>query len=415
MGLVPFRRAGVPPGEKSSLPSCAGGCGGPINSTSNRSGGRWRLRHSVLLGFLGTLFLLVAACSGRQSTWEPAGPVAAKQLELFNVLLWVMVVVFVLVEGALVYAAIRFRRRPGQERPQQVHGNLPLEITWTIIPTVLIMALGIWTVFALFDLEDPPGPPEDVLEVTVTGHQWWWEFEYPDAGGGKRITTANELRIPVDRPVRLSLNSDDVIHSFWVPKLAGKVDVIPTHVNEMWFLADSQEIDILPATFYGQCAEFCGIAHALMRFRVVVLEEADYQAWVRDYGPPPEVTESAQRGKALFAANCSTCHTISGGDDRAPQASRFKGFLTGGAVVTGPNLTDLRTRQSLAAGVMEPDDSVSPPITQEVNLRRWLRDPEDVKPGNYMAARAPIYQVNELRLSDEAIEALIDYLLNLQR
>ena len=371
------------------------------------------------MGMLALFLLLAVACtSDRQSTWDTAGPVAAKQLELFNVLLWVMVAVFVLVEGALLYAIIRFRRRPGQELPAQTHGNLPLEITWTIIPTILIMALGIWTVFTIFDLEEPPASADNVLDVTVTAHQWWWEFEYPDAGGGKRITTANEMKVPVDVPVRLKLLSDDVIHSFWIPKLAGKLDVVPTRSNQMWFQADANDIDEYPATFYGQCAEFCGIAHALMKFQVVVLEQDDFDAWVRNYGPPPEESTRAQEGRLLFQVNCALCHTINPRDpatgksvltydDGPAQGSRMEGFMAGTGVTAAPapNLTDLRSRRSLGAGLLD--------LNQE-NLRRWIHNPEDVKPGTSMAARGLIYQSGDISLSGDEMNSIIAYLLNLQ-
>jgi len=311
----------------------------------------------AFFGLLAALFLLAVACSkGQQSTWDAVGPVADKQLELFNVLLWVMVAVFVLVEGALLYTLIRYRRRPGQERPPQIHGHTALEVTWTIIPTLLILGLGIWSVFTLFELDEPPDDGPEILHVNVTGHQWFFEFEYPDAGGGKRITTANELRIPVDRPVRLNLESDDVLHSFWVPKLAGKVDLIPTRTNHMWFQADRDKIEQeLPATFFGQCAEFCGIAHALMRFRVTVMDQADFDSWVAAYGPPPAITDRAKQGQQVFNVNCSLCHTINGPDDPALAQSRLDGFLTGGEIVPvpGPNLTDLRTRHTLGAGITE--------------------------------------------------------------
>ncbi|PKB81534.1 MAG: cytochrome c oxidase subunit II [SAR202 cluster bacterium Io17-Chloro-G9] len=371
------------------------------------------------LGMLGLLLLLAIGCStDLQSTWDPAGPVASKQLDLFNVLLWVMVAVFVLVEGALLYAIIRYRRRPGQELPAQTHGNLPLEITWTIIPTVLVLALGIWTVFTIFDLDEPPASADNVLDVTVTAHQWWWEFEYPDAGGGKRITTANEMRVPVDVPVRLTLLSDDVIHSFWIPKLAGKLDVVPTRANQMWFQADANEIDEFPATFFGQCAEFCGIAHALMKFRVVVLEQDEYNAWVQNYGPPPEESQRAQDGRLLFQVNCALCHTISprdaetgksvlNYDDGPAQASRMEGFMAGTGVTAAPapNLTDLRNRRSLGAGLLD---------LNEENLRRWLHNPDDIKPGTSMAARGLIYQSGDISLSDDEMDSIIAYLLNLQ-
>ena len=268
------------------------------------------------------------------------------------------------------------------------------------------MALGIWTVFTIFDLDEPPASADNVLDVTVTAHQWWWEFEYPDAGGGKRITTANEMRVPVDVPVRLVLLSDDVIHSFWIPKLAGKLDAVPTRRNQMWFQANANDIDEFPATFYGQCAEFCGIAHALMKLRVVVLEQDDYDAWVRNYGEPPATSEKAQLGKTVFG-QCVMCHTVNGSDDRELQEGRLDAFRKGFAQVPAPNLTDLRTRSSLGAGLLD--------LNVE-NLHLWLKNPDDLKPGNNMAALAShLYaEGGDIALSEEHVDAIIAYLLNLQ-
>ncbi len=354
--------------------------------------------------------MLAVACSqGKQSTWEAVGPVAEKQLLLFKVLLWTMVAVFVLVEGALLYTLIRYRRRPGQERPPQIHGHTALEVIWTIIPTIVVLGLGIWSVFTLFELDEPPKNGPEVLDVVVTGHQWYFEFEYPDAGGGKRITTANELRIPVDRPVRLDLESDDVLHSFWVPKLAGKVDLVPTRTNHLWFQADRDKIDeALPATFYGQCAELCGISHALMRFRVIVMDQDDFDSWVADYGPPAAVTPRAQQGQQVFNINCALCHTVNGAENEAVAETRLTQFLSGGDIVAvpGPNLTDLRHRKTLGAGIT--DLSVE-------NLRAWITNPEKLKPGNWMYDKAIMYQDGgDANLSDDDIDAVIEYLMNLR-
>ena len=372
---------------------------------------RFRPRRLVIFGLLAALFLLTAACSqGFQSTWDPIGPVAEKQLQLFNVLLWTMVAVFVLVEGALIYIVIRYRRRPGQPRPPQIHGHTALEVTWTIVPTALILGLGIWSVFTLFELDQPPTDQGEVLEVTVVGHQWYFEFVYPDAdGNGKRISTANELKIPVDRPVNFTLESDDVLHSFWVPKLGGKVDVVPTRQNTLWLMADSDLIEQqLPATYYGQCAELCGIAHAQMRFRVTVMTEEGYQDWVRDYSPPSALTPVSQQGQTLFAIHCSLCHSVDGPELESVAKARLDQFLTGAenAAVPGPNLTDLRTRQTLAAGITD--------LTVE-NLRAWIKNPGEIKPGNLMYENAILYDDGgDANLTDTEIDAIIEYLLNLR-
>ena len=412
MGLLPRKRAtgsdprgAGPPEPISTSPDMR-----PQDSARSAPR-RYRLNRIVVFGALAALFLLITACSqGFQSTWDPIGPVAEKQLQLFNVLLWTMVAVFVLVEGALLYIVIRYRRRPGQPKPPQIHGHTALEVTWTIIPTALILGLGIWSVFTLFELDQPPTDQGDILEVTVTGHQWYFEFEYPDAdGNGKRISTANELKIPVDRPVSFILESDDVLHSFWVPKLGGKVDVIPTHQNTLWLMADSDLIDQpLPATYYGQCAELCGVAHAQMRFRVTVMSEEDYQAWVQDYSPPAAITPRAQRGQTLFSIHCSLCHTVNGPEVNTVAQARLEQFLTGeeNVAVPGPNLTDLRTRQTLGAGITD--------LTIE-NLRAWIKNPETIKPGNYMHSNALLYDGGgDAQLTDEEIDLLIEYLLNLR-
>ena len=399
MGLLPDERAGSPteptPDENTRRPA-------PLRS---------RLSRLAVFGAAAAIFLLAAACSkGFQSTWDPIGPVADKQLQLFNVLLWTMVIVFVLVEGALIYIIIRYRRRPGQPRPPQIHGHTALEVTWTIIPTALILGLGIWSVFTLFELDQPPTDQGEILEVTATGHQWYFEFEYPDAdGNGKRISTANELKIPVDRPISFTLESDDVLHSFWVPKLGGKVDVVPSRQNTLWLMADSDLIDQpLPATYYGQCAELCGVAHAQMRFRVTVMSEEDYQAWVANYSPPQALTPRAQQGQTQFQIHCALCHTITGPEVEAVAKSRIDSFLTGGdaVAVPGPNLTDLRTRQTLAAGITD--------LTVE-NLRAWIKNPDDIKPGNWMYDKAAFYEEDgDATLTDDQIDALIEYLLNLR-
>ena len=401
MGLSPFRRTGSL--AKQSASSINGSAGGPTGRQSSLKS------RSVILGRLAALFLFATGCTkDHMSTWDALGPVAQRQLDLFNVTMWLMVIVFILVEGVLLYAIIRYRKRPGDPKPPPLHGNNTLEIVLTIIPTILVLGLGIWSIFILFYVEKPPDDSPEALHVNVTGHQWWFEFEYPDAGGGKHIITANELRIPVDRPITLSLLSDDVIHSFWVPKLAGKIDMVPTHNNKMWFQADSDKIkDELPVTLFGQCAELCGVGHALMRCRGLEMEQAGFDSWVAAYKAPPTITARAQAGQQVFAANCTLCHTIDGPDDPALSASRLKGFLTGNDItpVPAPNLTDLRTRGTLAAGLVE---------LSETNLRAWLHDPEEIKPGNYMASRAVLYQGGTVSLNEEEIDGLIGYLLDLR-
>ncbi len=337
---------------------------------------------SLLLG----IFLAITGCypDHPQSTFDAAGPVARVQLNLFYWVFWASVFVFVVVEGALLYAVIRFRRKSStDELPIQSHGNNRLEIAWTIAPAIVLAVVAVPTIQAI--VETSTTPPA-ALEVRVTGHQWWWEFEY--LGLDKPLVTANELHIPVGTPIDLKLESKDVIHSFWVPKLGGKTDLFPGTTNEMWLQADEA------GTFYGLCAEFCGTAHAQMRLRVIAQPAADFNAWVENYSKAatsPQ-TDSAKLGEQVFMSNggCVACHTVNG----PPLFAQL-----------GPNLTHVGTRTTLGAGIID---------MNKENLIKWLNNPEAVKPGNQMTQLAPIYQSAELALSATEVEALADYLLGLK-
>src|ERR1700730_12312330 len=208
--------------------------------------------------------LLSAACSASdpQNTLAAQGHIADVTQALFYPIFWVAVVVFVLVEGLLIYSCFRFRARAGRELPVQTHGNTRLEITWTDIPTIMLIVISFPTIATLIHIDTTPA---NALEINVIGHQWWWEFDYPKDG----IVTADELHIPAGVPVHVHLHSNDVIHSFWVPVLVGKQDVIPNHDGGMWFSAYQ------PGTYFGQCAQFCGEQHALMQFRVVADSQSD--------------------------------------------------------------------------------------------------------------------------------------------
>jgi cytochrome c oxidase subunit 2 len=222
------------------------------------------------------VLLLVLGCStgDPQNTFSPEGDVADRQRDLFNMVLWPAVAVLVLVEGLLVYIVVRFRRRKADELPPQVHGNTRLELGWTIAPAILLLAIAVPTVTAIIDLGRAPAA--SALQVKVTGIQWRWQFEYSDIkdSEGKPLQVFDELHIPVNQEIGAHLESLDVIHSFWVPKLAGKLDVMPGRSNRMWFNATK------PGTYSGQCAEFCGLGHADMRLTVVAESEEDFQAWI---------------------------------------------------------------------------------------------------------------------------------------
>ena len=181
--------------------------------------------------------------------------------------------------------------------------------------------------------------------------------------------------------------------------------MIPTHTNTMWFQANANQIETLPASFYGLCAEFCGTSHALMKFRVKVMEQADYDAWVENYGRDPGLSETAEYGQRLFAVHCSSCHTANGADLDAITEARIVGFLAGAQIAPAPNLTDLATRDTFAAGLLD---------LNEDNLQRWLNNPLDIKPGNYMARKAPIYADGPISLSEADVSSVIEYLLSLK-
>jgi cytochrome c oxidase subunit 2 len=339
-----------------------------------------RTRRLALRSLIALPFLLAACGKGLpQNSLDPAGPEARTIDALFNPVFWIAVGVFILVEGLLVVALIKFRHRPGRPVPHQVHGNKRLEVAWTIAPAVLLAGIAVPTIFTIFSLS---GRPAGALEINVTGHQFWWEIEYP----GLSVITANEVHIPADKPVYITLSSDDVIHSFWVPRLAGKQDLRPEFETHLTVQADE------PGVYLGQCAEFCGASHANMRFRVIAQTARDFDAWVQQQlqpaaPPPADVLAIMSRGEQ---AACSSCHTISG----------VEGF--GGVI--GPNLTHLAGRTTFAAGILDRTPQ---------NLAEWLRDPQAVKPGNDMTI-GPGGTPGRSGLSEEEIQALVAYLESLK-
>jgi cytochrome c oxidase subunit 2 len=313
--------------------------------------------------------LALAACSPEdpQNTFATNGYVSEELARLWWIVFWPAVAVFVLVQGLILYVVFRYRRRPGHPMPVQTHGHTVFELGWTIVPTLILVGIGIPSVMTLFQLEEPPSSP---LEVEVIGHQWWWEFRYPTLN----VATATDLHIPVNQPVRVSLRSADVQHSFWVPRLAGKTDLLPPRVNHMWFNATQ------PGFYSGQCAELCGVQHAQMRFYVVAQSQAEFDAWVSaQRAAPAQPTGDAERGlQVITSGGCIACHTI-------------EGTVARGQI--GPNLTHVASRSSLAGGIL--------PNTPE-NLARWLHDPQEVKVGNLM--------VLPRALTEDEIRDLVAYL-----
>lgn len=303
---------------------------------------------------------------------HPLSPDARAIIQLFNGTLVLAVVIFVLVAGIIVFALIRYRAgRPGEARLD--HGNPKLETVWTVIPILIVVVLFFFTVRTMVKVNAPTDPPRKP-DIIITGHQWWWEVRYPQNGA----VTANEIHIPVGKQLLVELRSADVIHSFWVPQLARKMDMVPGHPNHIWLQSDSA------GTYLGACSEFCGAQHAWMRLRVIANPPAEFESWVsRQAQPAAQPTTLTQaEGSAVFTENtCLNCHTLRG----LPGTRRV-----------GPDLTHVASRQTLGAGVLE--------STPE-NLARWLRNPQAVKPGNHMP---------NLHLTDQQIQQLVAYLENLK-
>jgi cytochrome c oxidase subunit II len=314
---------------------------------------------------------------GAHSALAPAGAQAALIDRLWDFMYVVSIVVFALVVAALLWAA--FRRRGPDEAPDDPAKEPAMRsaVTWATALTVLTLFA-----FLVFDFSVgravTASPEPRPVQINVTGHQWWWELEYRDSIPSNRFTTANEIHVPVGRPVVFALRSTDVIHSLWAPNLAGKRDLIPGNENSLWFQADT------PGVYRGQCAEFCGHQHAKMAFEVIAEPPARFASWLtqqRDSAHTP--TDSlGRRGQEVFlASTCVMCHTISG----TPAGSRI-----------GPDLTHLASRRTIAAGTL--------PNTRG-NLAGWIVDPQRIKPGTKMPPN---------NLSPADLRALLAYLESLK-
>lgn len=328
----------------------------------------------------------LAGCAGSPSPLSPASTNAGVIADLTTVVFWIAVIVFVVVEGMLLISVVRFSRNRGPGEPDQIEGNTKFEIAWTAAPAVVLLIVFFISLQALFPLRSSPaaqtnpgsisGAPfnqGDNLHIRVVGHQWWWEFDYPDY----KIVTADELHVPVGTVVTADLESVDVIHSFWVPQLGGKTDVIPGHNNQTWFQPTQT------GTFHGQCAEFCGIEHADMRFEVVVETATDFQAWLKTQQAPAAVMSgtAAQGEQTFMTGACIGCHTVDG--------TKAQGKV-------GPNLTHFATRGYFAGAIL---------TNNPANVARWLADPQAVKPGAVMP---------NLHLSQDQITLLVQYLESLK-
>jgi cytochrome c oxidase subunit 2 len=319
-------------------------------------------KYAIFIGFV----MLLSACQASPTFLDPASPISNHEANLYWIILIMALVVFVLVEGALIWILVRDRKREGDDEiPTQIYGNTRLEVIWTVIPILLVIVLFVMTVQTADAVAAPKSLSSD-LNLRVVGHRWWWEFDYPDLG----IATANELHIPVGTTVQVSLESVDVIHSFWVPQLSGKTDVVPGQNNTMWLKGDQV------GEYLGQCAEFCGTEHALMRFKVIVDSQDDFDAWVANQQKPayqPQ-TEDEQAGfKEIDSGACAACHSL---DPTEIDTDKV-----------GPNLAHLYSRTTFAGGTFD---------LNEENLRSWLKDTQAMKPGNDMEITVPPKQIDQI-------------------
>lgn len=287
--------------------------------------------------------------------------------------------IFVVVGGLIVYTMVRFRRRRGEDthqEPPQVYGSNQIEVAWTVIPILIVFVLMGVTARVIAGVENA-SPSPGTVHATIVGHQWWWEIRYPDFG----LVTANELHVPLaaapqGKSTFLQLESADVIHSFWVPQLSGKTDLIPNRMNQMWI--DPRE----PGVYLGNCAEYCGTEHANMLLRVIVHAPGDFEKWVAAQQKPADDNPDISGGKAAFESlSCVNCHTVRG----TSAVGKF-----------GPDLTHLMSRQTLGAGVV---------TNTRAHLRAWVNDPQQIKPGCFMPS---------MKLTDKELDRVVAYLRSLK-
>jgi cytochrome c oxidase subunit 2 len=310
--------------------------------------------------------------------FTPASTPAQSIFGLSVFVLMTVAVVFIVVFSLLAYSVVRFRDRHDDDRsePPQIYGSNQVELAWTVIPVLIVIALFLAAAHVIASIQNVTRPPGS-LEVVVTGHQYWWEYRYPDSG----VVTANELHVPLSDPAHptptfLTLLSADTDHSFWVPRLAGKTDLIPNHPNRLWI--DPHEAGL----FLGQCAQYCGTQHAKMLLRVYVQPREEFDRWVREQKRSANAGAAPSEGRRVFESTaCVNCHTVAG----RPANGSF-----------GPDLTHLMSRDTIAAGAA---------LNTAENLRLWIQNPDAIKPGSKMPA---------MGLSDQDVNAVAAYLETLR-
>jgi cytochrome c oxidase subunit II len=334
-----------------------------------------RLSRLAALPVFGLLAAQAAWADPQLGLPTTLSPESAPAHTIFNLSLFVLQItgsIFVVVGGLLAFALVRFRARRDDDasEPPQIYGSTQVELAWTVIPILIVVVLFLTTARIIFAIQDAP-EPADALDVTVVAHQFWWEFRYPKLG----IVAANELHVPVGKATYLRLLSADVDHSFWVPQLAGKTDLIPNHPNETWIKPERTGL------YLGQCAQFCGVEHAQMLLRVYVDTPEQFAAWAEHQQQPGVQDSSVAAGRHVFETEaCTNCHAVAG---------------TAAIGTFGPDLTHLMSRDTIASGIV--------PNTPE-NLRAWVENPNNAKPGVLMPA---------MQLSNQQIDELVAYLSTL--
>ncbi len=332
-----------------------------------------RFRRAGATAAVAIAVVMLAGCGDKtgpknnQNALRPAGPYARQILHLTEPFFWVAVIVGLGVIGGTFFVALRFREKPGEERaPKQIHGNTVLEISWTVIPAVILAIMAVPTVATIFSLAKKPTGP-NVVHVTVSARQWWWQFTYTDAGNN--VVTANEMHIPAGQPVVLSLQgpppcspapcyNNGVIHSFWVPALNGKKDVVPGRSQFLKLEADK------PGVYQGQCAEYCGLSHANMRLRVIAQSPDDYKAWIQSQLAQPVSEAKLLAGVNSDTYGCASCHS----------------FQSAKPGAVAPNLTHLADRTAFAGDMY---------LTNYDNLWQWVYDAPSRKPMGDLTQHMP--------------------------
>jgi cytochrome c oxidase subunit 2 len=386
--------------------------------------------------------LVATACSEQLplNTLDPEGPAGRSIDSLLNFVLIIAGFVFLFVNLGVLMVATKYRRRAGDDEfPVQTHGNTKLELGWTIVPALILVVVAAFTVSTLLDLYESK-EKEAALVVRVEGQQWWWSYKYDLNGNGsfddvEDLTTATELVIPAGQKVALKITSNDVIHSFWIPKLNGKKDAVPGRVHDWWLQADEPN-----KYFLGACTEFCGLSHAYMRMAVVTKTQADFDQWLVDQKTPAAVPlddPAAMRGLEVFTQQCASCHQIGGVNSTDcvaltpeesqefepatfdPETQCYKGIAEGwvqAAQVSGnaPNLTHLMSRKKFIGGLYDLYDENGNPARNTIEA--WIRNPQDFKK---MAPEATEYSdlgrgMPKLALTEAQLDDLVTYLLTLK-